>query len=284
MIAITGATGQLGQRVVEGLLKLMPASGIVAAVRDPAKATALRYLGVHVREADYDRPETLVAAFQGVEKVLLVSAVIPGQRLRQHMAVIDAAKKAGVKLLAYTSLLRCDTSQLTLAAEHNATEIYLKASSLDFVLLRNGWYLENHLGAVPSALAQGTLIGCSGGGRFAAATRADYAAAAVAVLTQPGHTNKTYELANDDAYSMSDFAALLSAQTGKPIVYADLPPSDYELILLGLGLPKMIVDVVIDADLKAPLGELESDSSDLSRLLGRPAMPLSVAVASALGA
>lgn len=284
MIAITGANGQLGRLVINGLLKHVPASNIVAAVRDPSKAADLRGLGVRVREADYDRPETLDAAFEGAGKLLLVSAVVPGERLRQHAAVIDSARKAGVKQVVYTSLLRANTSQLNIAGEHNATEKYLRESGLDFVVLRNGWYVENHLGAIPSAIAQSAIVGSSKDGRFAAATRADYAGAAIAVLTQDGHENKTYELANDQSYSMTEFAAALSKQIGKTVIYNDLPVADYEAILLSLGLPKMIVDVVVDADRKAPIGELDSDSDDLSRLLGRPATSLSDAIASAAGA
>jgi NAD(P)H dehydrogenase (quinone) len=282
MIAITGANGNLGQLVVKGLLEKLPANQIVAAVRNPEKADDLRALGVQVREADYDRPEILTEAFRGAEKLLLVSAVQPGQRLRQHKAVIDAAKQAGTTLIAYTSLLRADSSSMIIAPEHKATEEYLKSSGLQFVLLRNGWYLENHTGGLAPALAQGAIIGSAGQGRFASASRADYAGAAVAVLTQPGHANKTYELAGDHSFSMSEFAKEVSKQAGRPVVYNDLPPADYEAALLGFGLPKMIVDVVVDADVKSLKGELDSSSHDLSELLGRKTTTLSEAIKSAL--
>lgn len=282
MIAITGANGNLGQLVVKGLLQVIPATQIVAGVRNPEKAVDLRALGVQVREADYDRPETLVAAFEGVEKLLLISAVVPGERLRQHKAVIDAARQAGVKLIAYTSMLRADTSSLNLAGEHKATEEYLRNSGLEFVLLRNGWYLENATAGLAPALAHGAIIGSSGQGRFASAARADYAAAAVTVLTRPGHANKTYELAGDQSFSMFEFAEEVSKQAGRAIVYNDLPPAEYEATLLGLGLPKMIVDVVIDADVKASKGELDSASRDLSRLLGRDTTSVSEVIKVAL--
>lgn len=206
MIAITGASGKLGQLVVKELLQTIPAAQIVAAVRSPQKADDLRALGVQVREADYDRPETLTEAFRDVEKVLLISGVEPEGRVRQHKAVIDAAKQTGVKSVAYTSILRAATSSLILANSHKETEEYLKNSGLEFVLLRNGWYLENHTEALAPALAHGAVIGSSGQGRFASAARADYATAAAMVLTQPGHANKTYELAGDQSYSMSEFA------------------------------------------------------------------------------
>jgi NAD(P)H dehydrogenase (quinone) len=282
MIAITGANGKLGQLVVKGLLQVVPATQIVAAVRNPQKADGLRALGVQVREADYDRPETLAEAFKGVEKLLLISAVEPGERFRQHRAVIDAAKQTGVRLIAYTSLLRADTSGLILAAEHKQTEEYMKSSGVDFVLLRNGWYLENHTEALAPALANAAINGSAGQGRFASASRADYAGAAVTVLTQPGHANRTYELAGDHSYSMAELAEKVSKQAGRQIVYNDLPQSDYEAALLSFGLPRMIVDVVIDADVKSTQGALDSASRDLSRLLGRNTTPLSDAIAAAL--
>ena len=282
MIVITGANGNLGQLVVKNLLQVIPANQIVAAVRNPEKSDNLRALGVKVREADYDRPETLVEAFKGAEKLLLISAVVPGERLRQHQAVIDAAKQAGVKFIAYTSMLRADTSSLTLAGEHQATEAYLKSAGVDYVLLRNGWYLENSTAVIAAALAQGTIIGSAGQGRFASATRADYAGAAVTVLTQPGHANKTYELAGNHAFSMVEFAEELSRQAGRPIVYKNLPPAEYEATLLGLGLPRMIVDVIVDADIKSSNGELDSSSRDLSQLLGRSTTPFSEAIRVAL--
>ena len=282
MIAITGANGSLGQLVVKGLLQIIPATQIVAAVRNPEKADDLRALGVQVREADYDRPETLAEAFKGVEKVLLISAVQPGERLRHHKAVIDAAKRAGVKSIAYTSMLRADSSSLVLAGEHLETEKYLKSSGLEFVLLRNGWYLENATGNLALALAHGAMIGSAGQGRFASASRADYAGAAISVLTQPGHANRTYELAGDHSFSMSEFAGEVSKQADRPIVYNNLPPAEYEAALLSLGLPKMIVDVVVDADVKASQGALDSSSRDLSELLGKNTTPFSEAIKLAL--
>ena len=282
MIAVTGANGNLGRLVVEGLLEHVPADQIIAAVRNVEKASDLRALGVQIREADYTRPQTLPLAFEGVEKLLLISAVEIGQRVVQHKAVIDAAKQAGVQLLAYTSLLRSDTSDLILASEHKQTEEYLIASGLKFILLRNGWYLENHTGSLAPALQHGAIIGSSGQGRFASASRADYAGAAVAVLTRSGHTNKTYELAGDNSFSMYDFAAELSKQVGRQIVYSNLSEVDYRAALLGFGLPKMIVDVVIDADVKSAGGALNSSSRDLSLLLGRMTTTLSQAIEAAL--
>ncbi|WP_431262099.1 SDR family oxidoreductase [Roseateles chitinivorans] len=282
MIAITGAAGHLGGLAIRQLLKKLPANEIVATVRDVEKAGALRDLGVQLRVGDYDRPETLRAAFEGVEKLLLVSAVVPGQRLRQHQAAIDAAKSAGVQLVAYTSILRADTSTLSLAREHHQTEEYLKRSGLAPVLLRNGWYFENTTAGLGDAVTHGVILGSSGQGRLASASREDYAHAAVEVLTQPGHAGKTYELVGDHSFSMAEFAAEVSRQSDRPVAYRDLPPADFAAALQGWGLPQMIVDVVVDASVKSGQGELDDASRDLSRLLGRPTTRLSDAVAAAL--
>lgn len=284
MIAVTGANGKLGQLVIRELLRVIPSHQIVAAVRSPEKAEDLRALGVQLREADYDRPDTLEVAFKGVDKLLLISAVQPGERFRQHKAVIDMAKRSGVKLIAYTSMLRTDTSRMILANEHKETEEYLKNSGLEFIMLRNGWYLENHTEALSSSIEHGVIIGSAGEGRFASASRADLAAAASIVLTQPGHVKKIYELAGDHSYSMYELAEEVSKQAGRPIAYNNLTPAEYETQLLSFGVPKMIVDVIIDADARSSSGELDSTSRDLSKLLGKNTTPLSEVIKVALEA
>ena len=223
MIVITGASGQLGRLVIQNLLKELPAGEIVAAVRNPEKVQDLSSLGIQVRRADYDRPETLVQAFQGAEKVLLISSNEIGKRFLQHRAAIDAARQAGVKLLAYTSILHADASPMGLAVEHAQTEAYLKTSGLPYALLRNGWYTENYAASIPASLQFGVFIGCAGGGRIASAARADYAAAAAKVLLLENQAGKVYELAGDDAYTLTDLAAEISRQSGKTISYQNLP-------------------------------------------------------------
>ena len=282
MIVVTGATGKLGRHVIEGLLEKVPAAQIVAAVRDPQKAADIAALGVTVRQADYTRPDTLNAALAGAEKLLLISSSEVGQRIPQHLAVIEAATNAGVKLLAYTSILRADTSALALAADHKATEAGIRASGLPFVFLRNGWYLENQTESLGPALQHGAIIGAAGEGRFASAARSDYAAAAVAVLTQPGHENKVYELAGDTSYTLSDLAREVSRQAGKPIAYNNLPPAEFQKALEGFGLPAELARMLADADSGAARGELDSKSDDLHTLIGRPALSLADAVAAAL--
>jgi len=282
MIVVTGANGQLGQLVIQSLLRSVPASQIVAAVRQPAKAGALAALGVQVREADYNRPDTLDAAFAGADKVLLISSSEVGQRQPQHQNVIDAAVRAGVKLLAYTSLLKADTSPLGLAAEHVATEGALKASGLPHVLLRNGWYTENYLASVPAALAHGALIGSAGEGRIASAARADYADAAASVLTLPDQAGKVYELAGDSAYTLAELAAELSQATGKTIPYVNLPEADFKGALLQAGLPEPIAQLLANSDTGAAQGGLYDGRGQLGRLIGRPTAALATLLRASL--
>ena len=282
MIVITGASGQLGRLVIQSLLTKVPASRIVAAVRNPQKASDLAALGVQIRRADYTDSASLDAAFQGAEKVLLISSSEVGQRLAQHRNAIDAARRAGVSLLAYTSLLHADTSPLGLAGEHVATEAWLAQSGVPFVLLRNGWYTENYLASIPPALQHGAFIGSAGEGRIASAARADYAEAAAVVLTTPGQSSKVYELAGDEAYTLAEFSAELSRQSGKAIPYVDLPENDYKAALIGAGLPEPIAGLLADSDSGAAKGGLFDDTRQLGTLIGRPTTPLAVSMRAAL--
>ncbi len=282
MIVVTGATGQLGRLVIQSLLTKLPASQIVAAVRNPARAADLAALGVQVRKADYTDPASLEAAFQGAEKVLLISSSEVGQRAPQHRNAIDAAKKVGISLLAYTSILHADASPLGLAVEHLATETYLRESAVPFVLLRNGWYTENYLASVQPALQHGAFIGSAGEGRIASAARADYAEAAAVALTTPGQAGKVYELAGDDAYTLTEFAAELSRQSGKPVPYVNLPEGDYKAALLGAGLPEPLAALLADSDVGASKGGLFDGQRQLSALIGRPTASLAAAMGSAL--
>lgn len=284
MIVITGATGQLGRLVITELLKTVPASDIVAAVRTPAKAADLAALGVQVREADYNRPDTLKSAFAGADKLLLVSGNELGQRSTQHQAVIDAARQAGVKLLAYTSLLHADTTDLALRHEHLATEAAIKASGLPGVILRNGWYNENYLMALAPALQHGAMIGSAGEGRIASASRADYAAAAAVVLSTEGHAGKVYELAGDSAYTLAELAAEISRQSGTKVVYNNLAQADYKAALAGAGVPEEFADLLADSDIGASKGGLFDDSRTLGKLIGRPTTPVAQSVTVALAA
>ncbi|SIR57258.1 NAD(P)H dehydrogenase (quinone) [Aeromonas sp. RU39B] len=282
MIVVTGASGQLGRLVIASLLKRVPANQIVAAVRSPEKVADLAALGVIVKQADYSQPDALEQAFAGADKVLLISSSEVGQRLAQHRNVIDAAKRAGVSLIAYTSLLHADRSPLALADEHKATEAYLAGSGIPFVLLRNGWYSENYLASVPAALAHDAFIGCAGEGRIASAARADYADAAAVVLTRAEQAGKVYELAGDEAYTLSELASELSRQAGKPVPYVNLPEAEFKGALLGAGLPEPLADLLANSDSGASQGGLFDDSHTLSALIGRPTTSLSTLITAAL--
>ena len=282
MIVVTGATGQLGRLVIASLLKKVPAASIVAAVRNVEKAKDLKAQGVQVRHADYTQPATWEAALKDADKVLLISSSEIGQRAKQHRSVIDAAKRAGVKLLAYTSVLHADTSVLGLAAEHRETEAYIRASGVPFVLLRNGWYTENYTAGIPTALSLGAVYGSAGDGHISSATRADYAEAAARVLTTEGQAGKTYELAGDTAYTLSVFAAEISRQNGKAVNYVNLPEAEYKKALLGAGLPEFVAELLANSDTGASKGALFDEGQQLSKLIGRPTTPLAEAIKAAL--
>ncbi|MFP2720884.1 SDR family oxidoreductase [Enterobacter ludwigii] len=278
MIAITGATGQLGQLVIKQLLNTVPANQIVAIVRNPAKAEALSQQGITVRQGDYADESTMTSALKGVEKLLLISSSEVGQRATQHQNVINAAKAAGVKFIAYTSLLHADKSPLGLHIEHVATEKALAESGIPYALLRNGWYTENYLASAPPALEHGVFIGAAGEGKIASATRADYAAAAAKVISGDGHAGNVYELAGDHAWTLSELAAELSKQSGKNVAYQNMSEADFAAALKGVGLPAGLADMLADSDVGASKGGLFDDSHTLSKLIGRPTTPLSESI------
>jgi len=278
-IGVTGATGQLGRLVVEQLKAKVSADSIVALVRTPEKAAEL---GVEARAFDYTKPEGLVASLKGIDKLLLISGNEIGQRLPQHKAVIEAAKQAGVKLFVYTSILHANTSTLALAGEHLGTEDALKASGLTYTILRNGWYTENYTGSAKGAIGAGAFIGCAGNGKIASAARVDFAAVAAVVLAGAGHENKTYELAGDAAYTLTELAAEISRQTGKTIPYNNLTEAEYAGILKSFGLPEALAQMLADSDTGATKGGLFDDSKVLSKLIGRPTTPLANVLADAI--
>ncbi|ECJ3080548.1 SDR family oxidoreductase [Salmonella enterica] len=281
MIAITGATGQLGQHVIENLLKTTPASHLVAIVRNPKKAAPLSQRGIAVRQADYANEAALTTALQGVDKLLLISSSEVGQRTAQHRNVIQAAIAAKVKFIAYTSLLHADKSPLALADEHIETEKMLAESGIPHTLLRNGWYTENYLASVPAALKHGVFIGAAGEGKIASAMLADYAAAA-RVIREEGHAGNVYELAGDDAWTLSQLADELTHQSGKKIVYQNLSEVDFAAALKGAGLPDGLADMLANSDAGAAKGGLFDDSHTLRKLIGRPTTTLTESLRSVL--
>lgn len=275
MIAVTGANGQLGQRVIKYLLAFMPAEEIVAMVRNLDHAQPLQALGVKVRHGDYTQPETLIAAMQGVDKLLLISSSEVGQRVIQHQNVIDAAQTVGIQLLAYTSILHAPTSPLALAEEHRATEAYLKESNLPYILLRNGWYSENYLQSVAPAMANGGFIGSAGEGKISSASRDDYALAAAVVLTRlaPQH-GKVYELAGDESYTLTELCDIVSDYSGQKLPYLNLEEGEFVEALEKAGLPHALALMLANSDIGAAQQGLFDDSEQLSTLIGRPTQTL----------
>ncbi|MFF3074815.1 SDR family oxidoreductase [Kitasatospora sp. NPDC057936] len=282
MYVVTGATGQLGRLVVEGLLAAVPAGEVAVAVRSAEKAADLAARGVAVRVVDYDEPGTLAGAFAAGDRVLLISGSEVGRRIPQHRAVIDAAKAAGVALLAYTSAPGAATFRLV--DEHRATEELIAESGLPSVLLRNGWYTENYLGDAAGTVARGVVLGSAGEGRVATAPRKDYADAAVAVLLGEGHEGRVYELSGDTAWSLPELAAELAAVSGEPVAHRDVTPAEHRGVLVGAGLPEGFAEVLVDVDAGIARGELAGTPGDLARLIGRPTVPLTESVRAALKA
>ncbi|MET9397647.1 SDR family oxidoreductase [Kitasatospora sp. NPDC002965] len=282
MYVVTGATGQLGRLVVEGLLAKVPASEVAVAVRSAEKAADLAERGVAVRVVDYNRPESLESAFAAGDRVLLISGSEVGHRIPQHTAVVEAARAAGVALFAYTSAPGVATFKL--ADEHKATEAVIRGSGLPFALLRNGWYTENYLGDAAGTAERGVVVGSAGEGRIASAPRRDYADAAVAVLTGEGHENAVYELSGDVAWSLPELAAELAQASGKPVEHRDVTPAEHLAVLVGAGLPEGFAGILVDVDAGIARGELAGTPGDLARLIGRPTAPLAESVKVALGA
>ncbi|TXK34497.1 SDR family oxidoreductase [Nonomuraea sp. C10] len=277
---VTGASGHLGGLVVDGLLKA--GEPVAAVVRDKDKAARLAERGVEVRVADYDEPEALREAFRAGDRVLFVSGSEPGRREPQHRNVVEAARDAGVALLAYTSVLGGPEADFVLAADHKATEQAILDAGVPYTFLRNGFYHEVYTETIPQALERGAVTASAGDGRIATASRADYAAAAVAVLTGEGHEGRAYELCGDTAWSFAEFAAELSKQSGRAVEYRPLTTEEHRGLLLGAGLPEPVADLVADIDRAIERGLLTRTSDDLRHLIGRPPTPLAEAITSAL--
>lgn len=283
MITVTGASGHLGRLVVTGLLDAgVPAGEVVAVVRTPEKAADLAARGVQVRQAEYGDPASLEAALQGTERLLLVSGSEVGQRVAQHGNVLQAARAAGVELVVYTSAPKVDDTPLPLAPEHAATERLIADAGLPAVVLRNNWYLENYDQPIRTAAETGEVVGSSGAGRIAAATRADLAAGAVAVLTAAEPQPGVLELGGDQAFTLADLAAAVAAETGREVTYRDLSAAEHVQFLLGQGLPQETAEFVVGLDQSIAQGALDTGSTALSALIGRPTTPLAEHVRSVL--
>lgn len=282
-IAVTGATGQLGRQIIDRLIERQVAPGeIVAVVRDADRAQDLADRGVRIAVAAYEDPEALKAALEGVQRLMLVSGSEVGKRVAQHTNVIEAAQSAGVQLIAYTSLLGLETSTLNLASEHRETERLLADSGIDHVLLRNGWYWENYAPSVAPAREHGTMFGAAGQARVNGASRRDYAEAAAAVITLEAQEGRVYELAGQPALSYPEIAARIGGLVGREVVYVDRTVEQYAQVLQQASLPEQVAGFVAEMDRGIVDGALESDSTDLQTLLGRPATTIAQALADAV--
>ena len=281
-IAITGATGQLGQLVIQVLLKNTTANQIVALVRNPNKAQQLKDQGIELRHFDYDQAETLVPALKGIDKLLLISANEIGRRTPQHQAVIEAAVQANVPYITYTSLLRADSSKLGLAQEHRETEALIQNSGLKYTFLRNNWYNENYLGNLTHTVETGTLFGAAQNGKISSAARQDYAEATAKVLLSEGHDQKIYELAGSNSFTLEQLAGFISKASGKTVTYSNLSAEDYTQGLKQAGLPDGLIEVIVDADVQTARGGMYSERQDLQQLLGRATTPIQAQIAALL--
>ena len=282
MIVISGAAGHLGRLVVAGLLEKLPAEQIVAATRRPETLADLATRGVQVRPADFDEPDSLPTAFAGADRLLLISTDAVGARVAQHKAAVEAAVSAGVNHLVYTSVLHAGSTRLRLAADHKATEEIITASGLPHTFLRNSWYTEMYEQRARSGAESGIIVGGAGQGRVASASRADYAAAAVAVLTLDGTPNPTYELSGDVAWSFPELAAEVSRISGREVGYRDVPVAEYRKILLDTGLPEPAADTVAGIDHDIAGGALADTPGHLRALIGRSTTPLADTLATLL--
>lgn len=279
-IVVTAATGHLGTLVIDELLQRVPADQVVAVARNAEKAAALAERGVEVRIADYNDTDALAKAFAAGDTVLLISGLEPNRR-EQHRAVISAARDAGVARIAYTSVLGGPAADFDLAADHIATEQAILESGLPYTFLRNGWYSEVYTDQIPAQLANG-VVGSAGDGRIASAPRRDYAAAAAVVLTGDGHENKAYELNGDTAFSLAEYAAELSEQSGQNVAYRNVTPAEHQQILAGAGIPEPFVPVLVGVDDAIGRGLLAGRGTDLADLIGRPTTPIADTIATAL--
>ncbi|MGB1237927.1 MAG: NAD(P)H-binding protein [Pseudomonadales bacterium] len=283
MIAISGASGQLGKLVIEALLQHLDAENIVALARQPEKLEALRAQGVEVRHADYNKPQTLAPALAGIDQLLLISGSEVGQRVAQHSAVIEAARAAEVSHLVYTSILKADSSPLILAQEHRETEAMIKTSGLIYTLLRNGWYSENYTSTLAGALDAGVLCSAAGQGKLHSAARADYAAAAAEVLRNSAqHRNKTYELAGSSGFTLQAYAALAADLSNSALDYREMNREEFSALLVQFGLPESFAAVLADAEIGIANGWLEEAGGELAALIGRATTPIESSIAAAL--
>ncbi|MEH7097729.1 SDR family oxidoreductase [Neobacillus vireti] len=277
-LLVTGATGKLGTKVVDTLLKAIPASELAVSVRNPEKAEGLRNRGVEVRQGDFDQPETLDQAFTGIDRLLIISADGDNEtRIRQHTDAVQAAERAGVKFIAYTSLANATESKNLMAPPHVATEAAIIKTGIPYSFLRNNWYLENEMGSIQGALAGAPWVTSAGEGKVGWALQQDYADAAAAVLLGNGHENSVYELSGP-LLTQAELASELGAVLGKEIPVQQVSDEKYAEIMKGLGLPDFVIPIVVGIQESIRNGSLDVESNDFEKVLGRPVTPIKEAL------
>lgn len=273
-ILVTGATGKLGTKVVETLLKTVPASDLVVSVRNPEKAEDFRTRGVEVRQGDFDHPETLDTAFKGIDRLLIISADGDNEtRIQQHTNAVNAAERAGVKFIAYTSLANATENKIFLAPPHVATEAAILKTGIPYSFLRNNWYLENEIGSIQGAIGGAPWVTSAGEGKVGWALQQDYAEAAAAVLVGEGHENTTYELSGP-LLTQEELASALGNVVGKEIPVQQVDDEKYAEIMKGVGLPDFVIPIVVGIQESIRNGSLEVKSNDFEKVLGRPVTPI----------
>ncbi|MFC4388983.1 SDR family oxidoreductase [Gracilibacillus marinus] len=277
-ILVTGATGNLGSKVVESLLKSIPASELVVSVRNPEKAEGLRARGVEVRHGDFDRPETLDNAFTGIDRLLIISADGDNEtRIHQHSNAVQAAERAGVKFIAYTSIANATESKNLMAPPHVATEAAIIKTGIPYSFLRNNWYLENEIGSIQGAMNGAPWVTSAGEGKVGWALQQDYADAAAAVLVGNGHENTVYELSGP-LLTQEELASALGNVLGKEVPVQQVSDEKYAEIMKGLGLPDFVIPIVVGIQESIRNGSLDVESNDLEKVLGRSVTPINEAL------
>ena len=277
-LLITGATGKFGTKVMEILLKTVPAEHLAVSVRNPEKAEALCAQGVDVRQGDFDQPETLDAAFAGIDRLLLISADGDNEtRIRQHANAVAAAERAGVSFIAYTSLANAQESKNLFAPTHQATEADIVKTGIPYSFLRNNWYLENEISGIQGVLAGAPWVTSAGAGKVGWALQQDYAEAAAAVLSGDGYENTIYELSGK-VLTQEEIAAALGIVLGKEITVKQVDDATYADIMQAAGVPDFVIPILIEIQKSIRVGSLDVESNDFDKLLGRPATPINEAL------
>ncbi|WP_047150992.1 SDR family oxidoreductase [Aneurinibacillus tyrosinisolvens] len=275
---VTGATGKLGSKVVETLLKTVPANQLAVSVRNPEKAEGLRARGVEVRQGDFDRTETLDTAFAGIDRLLIISADGDNEtRIRQHTNAVAAAERAGVKFIAYTSIANAKESKNFLAPTHQATEEAILKTGIPYSFLRNNWYLDNEISSIQGVLAGAPWVTSAGNGKVGWALQQDYAEAAAAVLSGRGHENTIYELSGK-LLTQEELASALGTVLGKEVPVQQIDDATYADIMKGAGVPDFLIPMLVDIQKGIREGTLEIESNDFEKLLGRPGTPITEAL------